>query len=242
MKLSPLSAPPVMGPVPRLVTGRKPSGYRVVAKGDAAEIYLYGVIGQDWFGDGISAKQFADDLKSLGAVKTVDLRINSEGGDVFAGKAMYTLLVEHAATIIVHIDGLAASAASYIAMAGDEIEIAEAAFVMIHNAAGGCFGGADDMRRCANLLDTVDGTIRDVYAARTKQSVATIKKWMDDETWMTGREAVEKGFADRIVANLAVAASLRDPAKFRHAPAALRPRRVAALAAIAGQRAALRHR
>jgi ATP-dependent protease ClpP protease subunit len=112
---------------------------------------LYGVIGEiylyDWFGDGVTAKQFADDLKALGNVKTIDLRINSEGGSVFDGKAMYSLLNEHKAKIIVHIDGLAASAASFVAMAGDEIEIAEGGFVMIHNAYMVAMGDARELRR-----------------------------------------------------------------------------------------------
>src|SRR6185369_13034984 len=93
---------------------QKDSGYRMLAKGkDNAEIYLYGVIGGDWFGEGVTAKQFADDLKKLGNVKTIDLRINSEGGSVFDGKAMYSLLNEHPAKVVTHIDGLAASAASF---------------------------------------------------------------------------------------------------------------------------------
>jgi ATP-dependent Clp protease protease subunit len=112
--------------------------------------------------------KFADDLKALGNVKTIDLRINSEGGSVFDGKAMYTQLVEHKAKVITHIDGLAASAASFIAMAGDEIEIAEGGFVMIHNAWLFAMGDARELRRTADLLDTVNGTIIDVYVARTK--------------------------------------------------------------------------
>src|SRR6185369_10879333 len=127
---------------------QKDSGYRMLAKGkDNAEIYLYGVIGGDWFGEGVTAKQFADDLKKLGNVKTIDLRINSEGGSVFDGKAMYSLLNEHPAKVVTHIDGLAASAASFLAMAGDEIEIAEGAFVMIHNAYTIAMGDARELRR-----------------------------------------------------------------------------------------------
>lgn len=221
------------------IVARKPSaapngGYRIVAAKDAATIYLYGPIGDSWWTDaGVSANQFRKDLADVGAVKTLDVRINSEGGDVFDGQAIYTLLVQHAATVAVHIDGLAASAASFIAMAGDTIEIAESAFVMIHNAAGGCWGGAADMRKTADLLDAVNGALQSIYAARTRNSVADLKAWMDAETWFSGTEAVAKGFADKIVPNLAVAASVRDPGRYRHLPAALRPRRAAALAAIA---------
>lgn len=209
-------------------------GYRMVNRSaDRGEIYLYGVVGTDFFGDGVTAKMFADDLKKMGNVKTIDLRINSEGGDVFAGKSMYTLLAEHPAKVVVHIDGLAASAASFIAMAGDEINIAEGAFVMIHDAYGVSFGRAEDMRSYADLLDTVNGTIRDVYSARTKQPDDKIKKWMKDETWFTGKEAVTNGFADKVVENLRVAASVRDPSKFKNLPSALLPRRAAAMAEIA---------
>ena len=104
-------------------------GYRISAKGaDRAEILIYEDVGEGWFG-GVSAKQFADDLKALGAVSTIDVRINSYGGDVFEGFAMYRQLVEHKARIVVHVDGVAASIASVIAMAGNEIEIAPLAFM-----------------------------------------------------------------------------------------------------------------
>lgn len=215
--------------------GAKPSGYRVVANkaSDSADIYVYGVIGNDWFGDGVSAKQVADDLKALGKVKTINLRINSEGGSVFEGKAMYSLFNEHSAKIIVHIDGLAASAASFLAMVGDEIEIAEGAFVMIHNAYMFAMGDARAMRQAAEMLDTVNNTIIDVYAGRTKADRKKITQMMDDETWLTGAEAVENGFADRMVENLKIAACVSTPEAlktFKKIPAALKPnnRRAAA--------------
>lgn len=217
----------------------KAPGYRVVAKGkDAADIYIYGIIGQDFWGDGVSAKQFATDLKGLGnAVKTINLRINSEGGDVFAGKAIYTLLQGHDAKIIVHIDGLAASAASFVAMAGDEIRIAEGAFVMIHNAWTVAMGGAEDFRRTADLLETVNSTIISVYEARTKQDPKQLKKWMDAEKWFTGPEALEHGFADKLVENVKAVASasaaVTGAIKFKNLPRKLRPNYAAALAKIA---------
>ncbi len=212
----------------------KASGYRVVANkaANSAEIYLYGIIGGDWFGDGVTAKQFADDLRGLGNVKTIDLRINSEGGSVFDGKAMYSLLNEHPAKIIVHIDGLAASAASFVAMAGDEIQIAEGGFVMIHNAYMVAIGDAREMRRSADMLDTVNNTIVDVYVSRTKGDRKAIAKMMDDETWMTAAEAAKNGFADTVVENLKVAASVNHPDRFKHLPAALKPNTVRARAAL----------
>ncbi len=212
------------------------AGYRMTARGGRGEIYLYGIIGQDFWGDGVSAKQFADDLKGLGAVTSIDLRINSEGGDVFAGKSMYSLLAEHPARVTVHVDGLAASAASFIAMAGDDIQIAEGAFMMVHNARGGLFGTSEDLRRHADLMDTVTDSIRDMYVARSGKSVAAVKKWMDEETWFTGQQAVDAGLADTVVENLRVAASVRDPSKYRHLPDALLPRRATALQTIAALR------
>jgi ATP-dependent Clp protease protease subunit len=214
--------------------GAKPNGYRVVANKalNSAEIYLYGIIGGDWFGDGVTAKQFADDLKALGDVKTIDLRINSEGGSVFDGKAMYSLLNEHKAKIIVHIDGLAASAASFVAMAGDEIEIAEGGFVMIHNAYMIAFGDAREMRRSADMLDTVNNTIIDVYVSRTKSERKAIATMMDNETWMTGAEAVKNGFADKMVENLKVAAAVNHPDRFKNIPTALKPNHRRAAAAL----------
>lgn len=222
-----------MAVVPLKQPAGKPAGYRVVAAKDAATVYLYGPIGSSWWDDsGISANQFRKDLDALGAVKTIDVRINSEGGDVFDGKAIYSLLVQHSATVTMHIDGLAASAASFIAMAGSSIEIAESAFMMIHNASGMCFGTAKDMRETANLLDAVNGSMCSIYAARTKMKPEDCQQMMDDETWMNGPEAIAKGFADKMVPNMAVAASVRDASKYRHLPAALRPNRAKALAAI----------
>jgi ATP-dependent Clp protease protease subunit len=218
---------------------RAPSGYKVVAAKSAAEatIYLYGLIGSSWFDEAISANQFRKDLTALGDVKTIHLRINSEGGDVFDGQAIYSLLTQHKARVIVHVDGLAASAASFVAMAGDEIEVAESAWMMIHDAWSIALGNAAEMRRVADLLESVSGSIADIYTARTKNKLADVKQWMAAETWWSGKECVEHGFADRTVENMKVAASVRDPAMFRHLPAALRPRRAAALAVISGMRA-----
>lgn len=208
------------------------SEYRMVNKAkDRGEIWLYGPIGIDFFGDGVTAKTFAEDLKKLGAVNVIDLRINSDGGVVTDARAMYNLLVEHKARINVHIDGIAASAASFIAMAGDEITIAEGGFVMIHNARGVTIGEAKDHRQMAEVLDKVNDTILQTYVARTKIEAKKIKKWMDDETWFTGAEAVQNGFADKMTENMRVAASIRH--EFKKLPTALLPRRSAAVAKLA---------
>ncbi len=211
----------------------------------SAEILLYEDVGEGWFG-GVSAKAFAEQLKTLGRVETIDLRINSYGGDVFEGLAIYRQLVEHSARITSHIDGVAASIASVIAMAGDEIKIAEAGFVMIHNAWGVAMGDAAAMSDMAALLTTVSGSLGDVYAARTKNARPKIKAWMDEETWFNATDALRHGFATSVAENLKVAAHVAaryDPAKykFKHPPAplALRPNYDAAHARIVEQRARL---
>lgn len=196
--------------------------YRVAARANAeAEVMIYEDVGAGFFG-GVTAAQFAKDLAGLGAVKTIHLRINSMGGDVFDGMAIYRRLVDHPARVVSHVDGAAVSIASVIAMAGDEIRISESGFMMIHDAWGFATGGPDDMRRMADLLETTTSSIADVYTARTRLGVAAVRNMMAEETWMTGAEAVERGFADSVAANMRVAACY-DPAKhkFRKPPAAL---------------------
>ena len=198
------------------------AGFQIKAKANnEAEILIYEDVGEGWFG-GVTAKQFAEDLKALGKIDIINLRINSAGGDVFDGLAIYRRLVDHPAKVITHVDGLAASIASVIAMAGDEIRISESGFLMIHNAWGVAIGSAEDMRTMAGLLETTTAAINDVYAARTKNKTDQIKKWMDAETWFTGADAVKEGFADSVVANLRVAAHIdNDKHKFKRAPSAL---------------------
>ncbi|MGE0290365.1 MAG: head maturation protease, ClpP-related [Bradyrhizobium sp.] len=212
--------------------GGQKAGLRVTMRAaDRGEMLIYGPIGfKDWDGDGITSKQFADEMKKLDKATTIDVRVNSEGGDVFTGKMIYSRLVEHKAKIVVHIDGLAASAASYIAMAGDEIIISEGGFVMVHSAWSVAVGNAAEMRRMADLLETVSDTICDVYVARTGKTKQQCAKWMADETWFTAKEAIANGFADSMVENLKVAASVAHPDRFKNLPAVLRPKRAAAQA------------
>lgn len=220
---------------------KKPSAYKTVLNKATGrgEVWLYGSIGVDWFGDGVTAKQFAEDLKKLGAVDAIDLRINSDGGVVTDARAIYNQLVEHKATVTSHIDGIAASAASFVAMAGDEISIAEGGFIMVHNARGLTIGDANEHRAMAGILDQVNQTIINTYVARTGQPEAQIKKWMNAETWMDGKDAIANGFADRMVENKRIAASLDHWRAFRRIPIALRPHRNKAIAAIAGIKQAI---
>lgn len=219
--------------------GGAPAGYRMQARGTRGEVWIYGLIGVDpmFWGEGVTATQFAKDLRALGKVETIDLRINSDGGIVTDARAIYSLLNEHPAKIITHIDGIAASAASFVAMVGDEIEIAAGAFLMVHNARMGVFGQASDMDHAAEVLRTVNSTIIETYAARTGNSAKKIAEWMDEEKWFDGVAAVKAGFADRVVEDMKVAACLTKPERFNNLPAALRPNRLraaAALAAMAG--------
>ncbi|KFL51656.1 peptidase S14 [Burkholderia pyrrocinia] len=165
--------------------------------GSVATVYLYDVIvTDDWWG-GVSAQAFVQALAGITA-DTIHLRINSPGGDVFAARAMETALRGHSARVIAHVDGVAASAASFVMLAADEVEITDGAFVMIHNAWTFAMGNADDLRESAKLLDAVDASLVRTYAKETGQSEDDISAWMAAETWMSSDEAVQRGFADRL--------------------------------------------
>ena len=160
-------------------------------------ITIYEPIGYDWWtGEGVTAKRIAAALRSIGNEVEVTVNINSPGGDVFEGLAIYNLLREHKGKVTVNIIGLAASAASFIAMAGDEIRIGRAAFLMIHNAWLVVLGNRNDLREVADWLEPFDMAMADIYAQRTGIELDDIVKQMDAETWIGGREAVDKGWAD----------------------------------------------
>lgn len=213
-----------------------PCRYRADAKAGRGSIDLYGVIGADWFGEGITAKMISDSLKKMGGVSAIDLSINSPGGDVFEGRGIFNLLKEHSAKVYVNVIAEAASAASLIAMAGDEITMAEGSLMMIHRASGLAYGNAEEMDRLANLLRTVDDTMVKTYAARSGKAEADVRSMMDAETWMTAEDAVAAGFADKASAPARAAAFRlnRSLLGFKNVPAALRPNRAAALKLIAG--------
>lgn len=176
---------------------------------DPATISLYDVIGEDWYsGDGWTAKRMAGALRAIGK-KDVAVNINSPGGDMFEGLAIYNLLREHPAKVTVKVMGIAASAASIIAMAGDEIQMGGGTFLMIHNAWGIVIGNRNDMRDAADIFEKFDASMADIYAARTGKKVADIAALMDAETYIAAREAVEGGFADSVSDMKDAAASLR---------------------------------
>ncbi len=195
--------------------------FKVIVNGDNATMYLYDVIGADFFG-GISAKMFADELGRAKAAKQIDVRINSPGGSVFDGNTMFNLLKQSKAKINVYVDGVAASIASVIAMAGDEIEIAPNAMMMIHEPSGAEFGTAEDHRKMADLLDKVRGTLLDTYVSRTGADAQAISDMIAAETWLTSQESLDMGFADRIGQEQAVAAWINPKLfNYRHVPESL---------------------
>lgn len=173
-----------------------------------AEILLYDIIG-GYDDDCVrqSAKIFIDKLKALGSVREISLRINSAGGDVFEAQAIYSYLKTHKAHKTVRIDGLAASAASLVAMAGDEIIMPDNALMMIHNPATVAWGEAAEMRKAAELLDKVRDTLAAVYVAKTGLEYEKIISMMDEETWMTADKALELGFCDETSDAIEIAAS-----------------------------------
>lgn len=169
----------------------------------ATEIYVYDEIGF-W---GITAKDFARDLKQLDPKGEINLRINSPGGSVTDGIAIYNLLKNHKAKVNTFIDGLAASMASVIAMAGDKITMPENALMMIHNPWGGAMGDADELRKTADVLDKMKTALVSAYVNKTGLADTEIADLMTAETWMTGAEALEKGFATQITDEVNLQAS-----------------------------------
>lgn len=174
--------------------------------GDAS-ISVFDVIGEDpWSGGGVTAKRVAGALRAIGN-KDISVKINSPGGDMFEGIAIYNLLRAHPAKVTVEVLGWAASAASIIAMAGDEIRMGTGTFMMVHNAWGVVVGNRHDMAEASDLFAGFDAAIADIYEARTGLKRAEIEKLMDAETFMGPSEAVKKGFADAVDEALAAKAS-----------------------------------
>ena len=165
-------------------------------KDNSADLILYGDIGDSWLDD-VSSKNIANELKNLD-VSTINLRINSGGGDVFSAIAISNLLKNHKANIIAHIDGLAASAATIITSACDKVIMPKNALFMIHNPWTVVGGEAKDMIKTAEQLDKVKNSIINTYKSKTNLEIEEISKLMDEETWLDPYEAKEKGFIDEI--------------------------------------------
>ena len=189
------------------------SWYAIRARGTGAEVAIYDEIGAF----GVSAKGFLAELGALPDGTPVDLRLNSPGGSVFDAVAIYNALKRHEGTVTVWIDGIAASAASYIAMAGDEIVMPENAFLMIHDPTGLAMGTAGDMRAMAEALDKIAGSLVRGYAAKSGKPDDEIAALMAAETWFDAGDAVAAGFADRLADPVRMAARF-DIGRFRNAP------------------------
>jgi ATP-dependent protease ClpP protease subunit len=199
---------------------------KIVAKGDVTEVLLYEPIGRDFFGDGIDSKTFREQIK---AIKTpvLNLRINSPGGSTTEAAAMMSVLDQHKAEVVVDIDGLAASAASVVAMAGSTIRIAGNALMMIHEPWAMSLGGAADHRQMADLLDKVNGTIIDAYMRKATVPRGRIEEMMAAETWLMGQEAVDVGLADKVTGQVSVAACAgMERFRYKHLPKLPEPAKV----------------
>jgi ATP-dependent protease ClpP protease subunit len=182
---------------------------------DDAVITMYDIIGEDfWSGAGVTAKKIAAQLRAIGD-RPVQVHINSPGGDMFEGIAIYNTLREHPQPITVKIMGMAASAASVIAMAGDEVQIGAAAFLMIHNCWVVAAGNRHDFTETAAFLEPFDLAMAEVYAHRTGIDLKAVQKWMDAETYMSGSMAIDRGFADSLLAADAVGVDEKAKAEVR---------------------------
>jgi ATP-dependent protease ClpP protease subunit len=184
---------------------------RLAGEESDASISILDPIGSDWFGEGVTVKRIQAALRAIGD-REVTVLINSPGGDYFEGLAIYNALREHKQAVHVKILGLAASAASVIAMAGDSIKIARAGFLMIHNAWVIAAGDRHAMREVADWLEPFDAAAVDIYAARSGLDPAEIAKMLDRETWIGGQAAVDQGFADDLLPSDQLDASARQEA------------------------------
>lgn len=181
-----------------LAANRGAGQFRAEAGDDEATIWLYDVIVRDDYWGGVSALTLGKALADHRTASVIHLRIDSPGGDVFAGRAMEQLIAEHPARIIAHVDGFAASAASFVARSAPEVVIAPGGMFMIHKAWTWTYGNADQIRKEAELLEMIDETLVKTYAEKTGQDIDQLREWLAAETWMTAEQAVERGFADRI--------------------------------------------
>jgi len=198
----------------------KPNGLnsvRMIANGKKAEIMIYDVIGESFFFDGVTAKSVAESLAAIGSAEEIDVRINSPGGSVWQGMAIYNGLKNHSAKINVHIDGLAASMATIVAMAGDTINMAQNAMFMIHEPRTYAEGTAEDLLSQASLLEKLTTQAVLTYVSRTKMKEEDVRAAMSAETWYTAEEAKAAGFITNIAANKQITAHY-DVSKFDKAP------------------------
>ena len=186
--------------------------YRIQAKADSADIYIYDYIGM-W---GVEAGDFTKDLSTIQSKAKINLYINSPGGNVFDGMAIYNALLSVKSKLTVHVMGLAASMASVIMLAGDTRIVYQGAMVMIHNPWGGVSGTASEMRETADLLDKITEQIVNLYVNATGQSEDQIRDWMNAETWFSAEESIEHNFSTELSEQEAAASIKNTYAKKYH--------------------------
>lgn len=207
--------------VAREPAAKENTRFEVRAKGDVTEIDLYEEIG--FFG--VTAKSFKTALDSISTPRIV-LNINSPGGVVFDGVAMYNDLIAHSAKVEVHVKGVAASAASIVAMAGDEIVMGAGSFLMIHNSSTITLGDTRELARISRVLSQIDKAMATTYADKTGIDVEEIAQMMNDETWIDAASAVDQGFADRVENTADSSAKARfDLSAFANAPQSIAERK-----------------
>ncbi len=173
-----------------------------------AKIKIYGEIADGWLSE-TDSKRFSDELDALGDVDQLDIHINSPGGSVTTGQAIYTNLKNHKAKKVVYIDGMAASMGSVIAMVGDEIIMPENAIMMIHNPWCGCQGDSNEFRKMAETLDILREGLIATYVNKTKLPKGEIIEIIDKETWLSAKDAIKLGFADKVAPSLDAVASIK---------------------------------
>lgn len=196
--------------------------FKIVAKSATqAEIILYGVVGGDWVGEGITAKQVSDELKKLDPkINDLVIRINSPGGSVFEGITIYNRLKQFKAKKTVYVDGMAASIASVIALSGDEIHMGEGSMYMIHLPWTYTAGNRKELRDTVEHLEVIEEQMISIYTKATGLDRVKVKKMMEEETWMDADEAIGHGFVDtKVKESLPIAASAMKSQWFKKAPA-----------------------
>lgn len=174
--------------------------FQLKAKGKKnAELVLYGTIGDTFWEEGITGKSVVNALNELGNIENLDVRINSMGGDVFEGVTIYNRLKQMDAKVTVYVDGLAASIATIIAMAGDEVILSEGTLFMVHSPMTMAFGNQREFQDKIEILDTIEEEMLGIYARKTGLSRSEIRSLLHAETWMNAEEALEKGFATSVM-------------------------------------------
>jgi ATP-dependent protease ClpP protease subunit len=175
---------------------------------ESAELWIYEEIGENFWGEGVAAKTFVPELNAL-KVSQIDLHINSYGGNVFDGVAIHNALVRHPANVTSYIDGIAASIASIVALAGNDIVMPSNAMLMIHNPAGFAFGDETAMRQMAEALASIKDSMLNVYEEHSSKSRKDLSAAMDSETWLTAQDAIDYGFVTEEAEPLDIAACYR---------------------------------